>query len=124
MKEIINIGIVAHADAGQLRTLGSVDGQNAQTDWLDIERQRDISVKASSTCFVWQDCQINLIDTPGYVDFAGEVQRSLSSAVSSVRRYCEAKTCCASFRTEYLTIASFFCEHKMMPMVGLSSSFL
>ena len=91
MGEIINIGIVAHADAGkttlteqmlfaagELRTLGSVDGKNAQTDWLDIERQRGISVKASSTRLFWKDCQINLIDTPGHVDFVGEVQRSLS----------------------------------------------
>ncbi|MBD5152650.1 MAG: TetM/TetW/TetO/TetS family tetracycline resistance ribosomal protection protein [Oscillibacter sp.] len=91
MGDIINIGIVAHADAGkttlteqmlyaagELRTLGSVDRQNTQTDWLDIERQRGISVKASSTRLFWKDCQINLIDTPGHVDFAGEVQRSLS----------------------------------------------
>lgn len=91
MAGIINIGIVAHADAGkttlteqmlfeagELRKLGSVDGQDAQTDWLDIERQRGISVKASSTRLFWKDCQINLIDTPGHVDFAGEVQRSLS----------------------------------------------
>ena len=91
MKDIINIGIVAHADAGkttlteqllyaagELRTLGSVDGRDAQTDWLDIERQRGISVKASSTRLFWGDTQINLIDTPGHVDFAGEVQRSLS----------------------------------------------
>ena len=91
MEHIINIGIVAHADAGkttlteqllftagELRTLGSVDGRNTQTDWLDIERKRGISVKASSTRLFWKDRQINLIDTPGHVDFAGEVQRSLS----------------------------------------------
>ena len=91
MGEIINIGIVAHADAGkttlteqmlfaagELRSPGSVDEKNAQTDWLDIERERGISVKASSTRLFWRDCQINLIDTPGHVDFAGEVQRSLS----------------------------------------------
>ncbi len=91
MKEIINLGIVAHSDAGkttlteqmlyaagELRTLGSVDGKNTQTDWLDIERQRGISIKASSTMLFWGGCQINLIDTPGHVDFAGEVQRSLS----------------------------------------------
>lgn len=91
MGDIINIGIVAHADAGkttlteqmlfaagELRSLGSVDSRNTQTDWLDIERRRGISVKASSTRLFWKDCQINLIDTPGHVDFAGEVQRSLS----------------------------------------------
>jgi len=91
LRDIINIGIVAHADAGkttlteqmlfaagELRALGSVDNQNTQTDWLDIERQRGISVRASSTRLFWKDCQINLIDTPGHVDFSGEVQRSLS----------------------------------------------
>lgn len=91
MEDIINIGIVAHADAGkttlteqllfeagEIRTLGSVDSRNTQTDWLDIERQRGISVKASSSRLFWKECQINLIDTPGHVDFAGEVQRSLS----------------------------------------------
>lgn len=97
MGDIINIGIIAHADAGkttlteqllfeagELRTLDSVDGRNTQTDWLDIERQRGISVKASSTRLFWKDCQINLIDTPGHVDFAGEVQRSLSMLDAAV----------------------------------------
>lgn len=97
MDGIINIGIVAHADAGkttlteqllyeagELRTLGSVDSRNTQTDWLDIERQRGISVKASSTRLFWRDCQLNLIDTPGHVDFAGEVQRSLSMLDAAV----------------------------------------
>ena len=97
MGGIINIGIVAHADAGkttlterllfeagELRTLGSVDGRDTQTDWMDIERQRGISVKASSTRLFWRDCQINLIDTPGHVDFAGEVQRSLSMLDAAV----------------------------------------
>lgn len=97
MGGIINIGIVAHADAGkttlterllfeagELRTLGSVDGGSTQTDWMSIERQRGISVKASSTRLFWEDCQINLIDTPGHVDFAGEVQRSLSMLDAAV----------------------------------------
>lgn len=97
MGGIINIGIVAHADAGkttlteqllfkagELRTLGSVDSRNTQTDWMDIERRRGISVRASSTRLFWKDCQINLIDTPGHVDFAGEVQRSLSMLDAAV----------------------------------------
>ncbi len=91
MADIINIGILAHADAGkttlteqmlyaagEVRAAGSVDGKNAQTDWLDIERRRGISVRAASTRLYWQGRQINLIDTPGHVDFVGEVQRSLS----------------------------------------------
>ncbi len=91
MAQIINIGILAHADAGkttlteqmlyaagEVRAAGSVDSKNAQTDWLDIERRRGISVRAASTRLFWQGRQINLIDTPGHVDFVGEVQRSLS----------------------------------------------
>ncbi len=91
MADIINIGILAHADAGkttlteqmlftagELRSAGSVDGKNAQTDWLDIEQRRGISVRAASTRLFWKERQINLIDTPGHVDFAGEVQRSLA----------------------------------------------
>ena len=88
---IINLGIVAHVDAGKttlteqmlylsgvLRAPGSVDSGTAQTDWLEIERRRGISVRSSSTTLFHNGVQLNLIDTPGHVDFAGEVQRSLS----------------------------------------------
>ncbi len=91
MAEIINLGILAHADAGkttlteqmlfaagEVRAAGSVDSKNAQTDWLDIEHRRGISVRTASTRLHWKGRQINLIDTPGHVDFVGEVQRSLS----------------------------------------------
>jgi ribosomal protection tetracycline resistance protein len=89
--KIINIGIVAHVDAGkttlteqllykagELRKKGSVDAGTAQTDWLSIERARGISVKSSSVRISKGNCKINLIDTPGHVDFIGEVERSLS----------------------------------------------
>ena len=88
--EIRNIGILAHVDAGKttlseqmlftsgaLRCAGRVDAGNAQTDSLDIERARGISVRACSVSFTWNDTQINLIDTPGHVDFASEVERCL-----------------------------------------------
>ena len=91
MKKMINIGIVAHVDAGKttlteqmlylsgaVRQVGNVDEGTAQTDWLPVERARGISVKASSVIFDWKDTQINLIDTPGHVDFSGEVERTLS----------------------------------------------
>lgn len=90
MNDIRNIGIVAHADAGKttvtenmlylsgsIRKLGSVDEGTAQTDFLDVERQRGISVRAATTAFKWKDYSVNLIDTPGHVDFASEVERSL-----------------------------------------------
>ncbi len=89
-KNIRNIGIVAHVDAGKttiteqllytagaIRSLGSVDKGTAQTDYLDIEKERGISVKAATVSFDWEDVRINLIDTPGHVDFFSEVERSL-----------------------------------------------
>lgn len=88
--KIINIGIVAHVDAGKttiteqilyhtgrIRSLGSVDKGTSQTDSLDIEKERGISVKLSSASVNWNNTQINLIDTPGHIDFAAEVSRSL-----------------------------------------------
>lgn len=89
---IYNIGILAHVDAGKttlteqflalsgaIRKAGSVDSGTAQTDWLSVERERGISVRAAQTTFLWRGKQINLIDTPGHVDFAGEVERSLAA---------------------------------------------
>jgi ribosomal protection tetracycline resistance protein len=89
-KKIINIGIVAHVDAGKtsvteqflyksgvIRNLGSVDKGTSQSDSLAIEKERGISVKSSSASFKWNQIKINLIDTPGHVDFSAEVERSL-----------------------------------------------
>ncbi|WP_274654547.1 GTP-binding protein [Paenibacillus humicola] len=85
-----NVGIFAHVDAGKTtttehmlylsgltRSLGSVDTGTAQTDWLDVERERGISVRAAVTRLTWKDTPINLVDTPGHVDFLSEVERSL-----------------------------------------------
>ena len=88
---LINLGILAHVDAGKtttveqmlyiaggLRSLGSVDKGNTQTDFLPIERQRGISVATASVSIEINDCKINVIDTPGHMDFTGEVERALS----------------------------------------------
>ena len=90
LQKIINMGIVAHVDAGKTtlteqllyhagssRKMGKVDEGTAHTDWLDIERKRGISVRASSVRLSFEGKTINIIDTPGHVDFAGEVERSL-----------------------------------------------
>jgi len=89
-QEIRNIGILAHADAGKTtiseqflnlssatRTLGNVDKGTAITDFLEVERARGISVRSAPVSFKWKNSTINLIDTPGHVDFAAEVERVL-----------------------------------------------
>ncbi|KPV44575.1 GTP-binding protein [Alicyclobacillus ferrooxydans] len=88
--EFRNIGIVAHVDAGKtttteqmlfrsgrLKILGRVDEGTSHTDWLEVERQRGISVRAAVTRYEWNGCTVNLIDTPGHIDFSAEVERSL-----------------------------------------------
>lgn len=93
MSEIYhNIGILAHVDSGKttlteqllfltgaIRNAGSVDSGTTATDSLSIEKQRGISVRTATATTRWQDVTINIIDTPGHVDFAGEVERALSA---------------------------------------------
>ena len=87
---VVNIGLVAHVDAGKttlterllyaagaIRAPGRVDEGTAQTDFLDLERKRGISIRAASTVLSWKGRTINLIDTPGHTDFASEVERVL-----------------------------------------------
>ncbi len=87
---IRNIGIIAHIDAGKTTTterilfctgrthrMGNVDEGTTVTDWMAQERERGITITAAAvTCF-WRNCQINIVDTPGHIDFTAEVQRSL-----------------------------------------------
>lgn len=90
MQNIHNIAILAHVDAGKTtitenllflggvtRKIGSVDTGSAITDFLEVEKQRGISVRSACTSFMWKDTQVNLIDTPGHVDFSAEVERVL-----------------------------------------------
>ena len=85
-----NIGLLAHVDAGKttiteqmlfhtgaIRTLGNVDDGTAQTDFMEIEKKRGISVRAAVTQIHVNDTDINLIDTPGHIDFSAEVERAL-----------------------------------------------
>jgi len=89
--KIVNIGIVAHVDAGKtslterilyethvIDKIGRVDLGNTQTDSLELEKRRGITIKASVVSFFVQDLKINLIDTPGHADFIAEVERSFS----------------------------------------------
>ncbi|MBA2279353.1 elongation factor G [Candidatus Saccharibacteria bacterium] len=90
MKDIRNMGIIAHIDAGKTTTtegilyrtglkhkIGAVHDGETTTDWMAQERERGITiVSAAVTCY-WKDHQINIIDTPGHIDFTVEVERSL-----------------------------------------------
>ncbi|MBI4334469.1 MAG: elongation factor G [Chloroflexi bacterium] len=88
--KVRNIGIIAHIDAGKTtvterilyytgRTykIGQVDEGTTVMDWMDQERERGITITSAATVCYWQDHRINLIDTPGHVDFTAEVERSL-----------------------------------------------
>ncbi|HEY4687906.1 MAG TPA: elongation factor G [Anaerolineae bacterium] len=85
-----NIGIIAHIDAGKTTTterilfytgktyrIGNVDEGTTVTDWMEQERERGITITAAAITCIWRDYQINIIDTPGHIDFTAEVQRSL-----------------------------------------------
>ncbi|MBN1583041.1 MAG: elongation factor G [Anaerolineae bacterium] len=90
LKHIRNIGIIAHIDAGKTTTtervlfytgnthrLGNVDDGTTVTDFMPQEQERGITIQAAAITCQWRDHQINLIDTPGHIDFTAEVQRSL-----------------------------------------------
>jgi elongation factor G len=85
-----NIGIIAHIDAGKTTTtervlyytgvshrIGEVDDGQATMDWMEQEQQRGITITSASITCNWKGCTINIIDTPGHVDFTAEVERSL-----------------------------------------------
>jgi len=90
LDKVRNIGIIAHIDAGKTtvterilfytgRTykIGEVDEGTAVMDWMEQERERGITITAAATTCYWQEHRINIIDTPGHVDFTAEVERSL-----------------------------------------------
>jgi elongation factor G len=85
-----NIGITAHIDAGKTTVserilfytgkkhkIGEVHEGAAEMDWMEQERERGITITSAATTCFWKDCRINLIDTPGHIDFTAEVKRSL-----------------------------------------------
>lgn len=97
MKNIKNIGLVAHVDGGKtttteqmlyisgvIRELGSVDKGSAKMDYNSIEKKRGITIFSDQTTFTWNDANINLIDTPGHIDFSSELERSLKALDGAV----------------------------------------
>lgn len=90
LEKVRNIGVIAHIDAGKTTVserilyytgktykIGEVHDGTAVMDWMEQERERGITITSAATTAMWRDHQINLIDTPGHIDFTAEVQRSL-----------------------------------------------
>ncbi len=93
LEDYRNIGIMAHIDAGKTTTtervlyytgkshkMGEVHDGAATMDWMEQEQERGITITSAATTAYWNDKRINIIDTPGHVDFTIEVERSLARA--------------------------------------------
>lgn len=101
IKRLRNIGIMAHIDAGKTTTterflfyagylhkIGAVDEGTAFMDYMEQEKERGITITSAATTCFWKDYQINVIDTPGHVDFTAEVQRSLRVLDGAIALFC------------------------------------
>jgi elongation factor G len=101
LARIRNIGLAAHIDAGKtttterilfysgrIRKMGEVDEGSATMDWMEQERERGITITSAATTSYWKEYRINIIDTPGHVDFTVEVERSMKVLDGLIAIFC------------------------------------
>ncbi len=101
LEQVRNFGIMAHIDAGKttiterilfytgrLHKMGEVHDGTAKMDWMIQEQERGITITSAATTCFWRDCQINIVDTPGHVDFTAEVERSLRVLDGAIAVFC------------------------------------
>ena len=136
LEQIRNIGVIAHIDAGKTTVserilyytgktykIGEVHDGTAVMDWMEQERERGITITSAATTTSWRDNQINLIDTPGHIDFTAEVQRSLQAAWQKMKEYeaDHANVKVPMTQDEYVTtyLDNFIALYQVRSAIGL-----
>ena len=120
LSRIRNVGIIAHIDAGkttlterilfetdEIRIMGDVPDGTTVTDWMQQERERGVSIVAAAVTCHWRQCQINIVDTPGHIDFTAEVERSLCVLDGVIAVFCAVRGVQAQSETVWRRAQSY-----------------
>src|SRR5260221_5561443 len=111
LDKIRNIGIIAHIDAGKTTTterilyytgkshkIGDIDEGNTQMDWMEQEKERGITIVSAATTAFWKNYRVNIIDTPGHVDFTAELKDLFECSMAELPCSMQKKVCKVSQR--------------------------